>query len=158
MDALKFHDIVSRARLNDSSARYVLRHPEYLRDMPTAGKQGMHRLFTSRQAYRFTLCTVLLMNGIPLKVAGRVVDLCDKITGGARRGPPGMPIGWTLEIRDGEYLAMRGGRGRIPARRELFYSIPDGHKVTLPVPTAFQVHIDLGRLRQRLFFPHEGAA
>ena len=78
MATSKFSDIVRRAKLDRSTAAYVLKHPENLPGMPEAGSQGLHREFSVRQAVRFAICTHLVMAGVPLKLAGNAALLCDK--------------------------------------------------------------------------------
>lgn len=78
MILLKLADILSRARLDESTAKYVLRN-DYLADMPRAGKQGRHREFTLDQAIRLSICTELVGWGVPLVNAAKALDYCIKI-------------------------------------------------------------------------------
>jgi hypothetical protein len=109
-DRLKFSEIVVQARLGKWTAQHVLKNAT-LPHMPMAGSQGLHREFTLPQAMRFALATQLVMGGVPVKFAGRVVDFCErrvmKQTIGWKKGKPlyespGNP--WLLEIYDRLYI------------------------------------------------------
>lgn len=76
MDTFKFSEVVTRAGLSPFTAQYVLKHPDSLPNMPEGGKQGVHRVFSVEQAFRFALCTLLVQSGVPLKHAGEAVRHC----------------------------------------------------------------------------------
>ncbi len=111
-DELKFSEIVARARLDSQTAQYVLKHPLDLTGMPEAGSQGRHRVFSLPQAVRLALCTQLVKAGIALRVAGKVVDCCEKETvekrgsrkRGLRRYQTRRGYEWVLWILDGEFM------------------------------------------------------
>lgn len=75
---LKFRDIVTRTALHAQTAQYVLKHPDALTGMPTAGTQGAHRRFTLKQAVRLATCTHLVSSGVALLRAGEVVDFIER--------------------------------------------------------------------------------
>lgn len=76
MDTFKFSEVVTRAGLSPFTSQYVLKHPDSLPNMPKGGKQGVHRVFSVEQAFRFALCTLLVQSGVPLKRAGEAVRHC----------------------------------------------------------------------------------
>jgi len=77
MEHLKLSDIVERGRLNRWNAAYALKHPDMLFGMPEGGKQGVHRQFDPKQAFRLALFTQLISCGFGLKVSSWVLRFAE---------------------------------------------------------------------------------
>jgi hypothetical protein len=77
-EALKYSDVIERVGLHDRTAKYVLAQEGLLTGMPEAAGQGKHREFTVQQAMRLSICTTLVMVGIPLRAAARVASFCEQ--------------------------------------------------------------------------------
>jgi hypothetical protein len=111
--ALKLNEIVSRGRLKLSTVQYALKHPDLLPDMPEAGSQGRHRMFTVQQAMRLAICTRLVMAGVPLADAALVVQISERrartllgigIKQPLRYGDQPGKHPWTLRVFDGQHF------------------------------------------------------
>ncbi len=162
---LKLSDIVSIARLNLWTAQHILKHAEYLQGMPESGSQGLHRRFTLDQATRLSICTLLVMWGIPLKQAGAAVDFCEKEV---RTNPKSVAkplllgkfgklgVGHITEILiiDREYLTLRRDAIKMPQGDRMAYSIIQECVVTLPPRFPLTtLSIDLNALRLAMYPP-----
>ena len=71
---MKFAEVLRRARLDESSAQYVLKS-KLLPNTPATGR-GRHREFSFEQAFRFALATLLVMGGMRLRDAVAVAGFC----------------------------------------------------------------------------------
>lgn len=111
---MKFGDLVQSARLQPKTAQYVLRTKGGLTGMPKAGTQGSHRDFSLRQAFQLALCTRLVMAGIAIPKAAKVVTYCEKLI--PRMGPTKSKNGllysssqsdpWLLRILEDRYCQL----------------------------------------------------
>lgn len=111
---MKFGDLVRSARLQPKTAQYVLRTKGGLTGMPKAGTQGSHRDFSLRQAFQLALCTRLVMAGIAIPKAAKVVGYCEKLV--PRMGPTKSKNGllyssspsdpWLLRILEDRYCQL----------------------------------------------------
>ncbi len=129
-DTFKLKDIIGLARLNPSTAKYVLRNPEILTGMPPGGTQGAHRVFNVKQAYRFAACAHINQAGVPLRTAVKLLDLC---FAAERRHSAGhgshLPFRgewtarWTLLVADSAFAQLRVGKEVVKLCEADWYSI-----------------------------------
>lgn len=155
----KFRDVVDRADLDQQTAQYVLKHPEFLSGMPEGGTQGVHRRFSTAQAVRLAICTYLVKQGVPLSLAGDVVGYCERRV--RQLGPNNPPKDrqyysaisdpWLLEIVDCKFARLwREAVGHL-WDEEAYYVILDGSETTYPRTVHFtRAEINLTHIEQRL--------
>ena len=74
---IKLNDIIKKNRLKLSTAQYVLKNPELLPGLPATGSQGRHREFSIQQALRLGTCCHLVMLGLPLRRAAKVLKFIE---------------------------------------------------------------------------------
>lgn len=158
MTEMKFNDVLRRARLNRSTAHYVLKS----RAMPDTppGDRGRHRVFSFDQAFGFATATLLVMGGVPLRKAVAAVELCVRHLK-APDGPPfwlavhpatGRPLPVRVQVWGDEILRLeQPGCGETP-RRRVYLSLSRGEAVdarSCPPPISC-CQIDLARLARVL--------
>jgi DNA-binding transcriptional MerR regulator len=160
MERLKLHDIIANARLTLSTVQYVLKNPEDFPGMPDAGSQGVHRLFTFEQAVRLTICTLLIMGGIPLKQAAAALDFYEKETRKIKTSMANDPrfkeglatsLFWWIEITDREFLTIDFAGKRIPQDEVSTYSVSRRRVVKAGTSRALStLKIDIFEIRRAL--------
>jgi len=159
---LKFGEIVKRARLDADRTHYILKR---LAGMPKAGSQGVHRIFTLRQALRLAICTHLISAGATLSRANSLVAYCEKRArevdsqheisqkGFQYLAPGGLH--WFLDILDGRFAKcwrsplsdMSGQPIRIEfATREFYFDIENDNIVNQIEDPIMVQRIDLTSL------------
>ena len=155
---LKLNDIVSRASLNERTARYVLDRAGGL-GLPTKTGTGNHRLFSPESAARFSLCVLLVMYGIPLDTAVETTQWCEKrvraMTRANRSGSlyeSNMGDPWTLTVLHAKYGRVWRHKDHELMDEDEFYAITEQKKVRLwEIPTVLhQFEINLTVLEARL--------
>ena len=130
---MKFSDVVRKARLDKSTAHYVLKSGR-VRGTPNAGAKGKHRVFDAEQATRFALVTRLVMAGVQLDDAVGVIAYGERQAKEQTGWTPGKPIygdrlrQWQLRLQDHDLLQV------IPMSNAFFddltyYSIKQRKKV-----------------------------
>jgi len=116
MKTMKYDEVVKRAKLNRSTAQYVLKSEKISGLPPTPGVKGRHRVFSPSQAVRLALATRLAMAGIKIDVVKKIVDYCytqlKRYTVGKGAFPDERRFRrnrkWTLQIIDDEFVRLSG--------------------------------------------------
>lgn len=130
--SFKLREIIERARLADSTAQYILKHPDVLTGMPEGGKQGVHRVFKLDQAFRFALCCQLVQAGVPLRNATKIVQSCfdaeRKHSGTRQKASSLFRVAnwnkrWTGLVADGRFFQLQYGGEPVKIDGAHWYSI-----------------------------------
>lgn len=158
---LKFSDIVKRARLHESTAQYTLKqHAGGLPGMPKAGSQGLHRQFSVPQAMRLAIGTHMVMLGIPLRAAVKVVRFCEAQVRAAFVEQFDRPVtyqygwsgSWGLEVFDGNLVRVVYSDVDETLGERNFYDISKGRVLKgLAIPNwLVRVELNLSELEDAL--------
>lgn len=154
---LKLKSIIERGRLSPWTAAYVLKNPERLKGMPPGGKQGVHRVFTLEQAFRFAFCTQLVQCGVLLRNAVDVVQHCLKAARAHTGRRNDLPFeagksgdGWFLSIFDHAFAHLEFERKPVPASGPPWFEIESKTMVELARREITLTAIDLTNLWSQL--------
>jgi hypothetical protein len=155
---LKYREIEKAARLNPSTAQYVVKSG-LVPGMPQGGGKGVHRVFTIEQAVRFALVTRLVMAGIPLAKAVQLAEYVERKARGWTRGSQGPRLyscqRWMFRIDDEEVLYF--WPDQLSTLIAPCYSISSGKEIEseydledAPLPALSMCSLDLARLEKQI--------
>ena len=82
---LTLAQITKAFRLKKSTVNYVAKRSDRLRDMPPEAAPGRTRKFELEQGVRFVAAVMLVRGGVPLDIAGPLLDRIEGIVDAANR-------------------------------------------------------------------------